>query len=375
MPPTLNKRSTSPNQEAETSPTDKPKLRFLEFDSSSPSASHTQLSSPPPPPPPPPPSETKKPTSAFSPVHSSPNQIRVHPPKLAFTRPNRKSISPPLPSTLPETILEEPPEPSGDFGIKPRSKLNGSVDQTTPTPPVLPLLPESLVLLPDLAPYIPGAPYIPPPPPLPPLITPKRKPQARYAKRGNPSPPLSHNFAPSNPAKPSQPYSPSLKPLPQQQTRVTTSQSAPRLLPLSPSDSSPGFSLPRTIRKSSEAFQLKIRSRLTKSGTSALMPQSSKQVKPTSIFGSYEPEQEESEFKINLESLVLVGVHELGPESLMSIGNLIGAHIRSIDLSFCPIGDRVVGEFAKLCPNLRHLALRFVLPFISFLCFPFLPSP
>jgi hypothetical protein len=61
---------------------------------------------------------------------------------------------------------------------------------------------------------------------------------------------------------------------------------------------------------------------------------------------------------VNLETMVLAGCHELGPESLLSLGNLLGAHIRSIDLSLCPITDNTIGEFALLCLKLKHLSIR-----------------
>ena len=99
------------------------------------------------------------------------------------------------------------------------------------------------------------------------------------------------------------------------------------------------------------------------------MPLSARTVRPTSIYGSFEPEQEQdNEAKPNLETMVLTGCHELGPESLLSIGNLVGAQIRSIDLSLCPITDSTIGDFSKLCPNVKHLAIRYSL-FILFFYF------
>lgn len=342
IPPS--KRSSSPPQES-LSPTEKPKLRFLEFDSSSLSSSHTTLPSPPPPPP-------------LLPVKSQSSPKEFAPPKLKFNR-SRKSVSPPtLPLPIPE---EEPKEPGADFGIKPRTKANLTFTPIAEQP----ITPDPSIavvnsILPSTSLAANNVPYIPPPPPLPPPITHKYKQQAHYARRGNPTAPLSHKMAPSRPAKPSQPYSPATS-----QLSPNLTPQKPSRLPLVPTDS-PGFSLPRTIRKSSEAFQLKVRSRLTKSGTSALMPAGSRNVRSTAIFGSYEPEQEESDAKPNLSTLVLTGCHELGPESLLSIGNMVGEQIRSIDLSLCPITDVTVGEFAKFVPNLRHLAIRYF-PFLVLL--------
>lgn len=377
-PPTVNNNDDNTSiSTIPTSPTNSelPNLRFLEFEAppSPPTLTSSALSFIPPPPPPPPlPSPTM--TSPQISLRtrsssSSQNNAPLHAPKLDFTR-NRKSPPSQLPPTIPE---ESSPHSSddnslstsseeSDIGIKPRSKLGSSTNATL-----------SL----EADPFAPPPPtyYIPPPPPLPPPPQAKLKGPTRFTKNGPKSrlpftskPIVTRpktNFAPNPSTSIPQPIMTN-----QQQAKALKFQqhlfAIPPAIPAPSSSSDSAFSLPRTIRKSSEALIVSNRKRLSKSGT--LPPRiaplliGGRPVRPTSIFGSYEPEFEletENVGPPNVETINLHSCHELDPDSLLCIGNLFGELIRSIDLSLCPINDAILGEFAQLCTELKHLAIRY----------------
>lgn len=341
---------------------DLPNLRFLEFEAppSPPTAVSTALSSAiPPPPPPPPPLTSQRPTLGIKPTATYKRTFTKQAPKLQFTR-NRKSPQSSLPPTIPEELSPPPATPlaeTEEIGIKPRHKLDTSA-----------------VLSLESDPFAPSS-YIPPPPPPPPQLQPKYTPRFSTKRGGNP------NFAPpSVPVKfPSQKTS--FVPVPPSHSTFVPEKGSKfqqHLFAIPPAIAAPSypvpitsdasFSLPRTIRKSSEALIVNNnnRKRLSKSGT--LPPRiapvliGGRPVRPTSIFGSYEPDYEPETENIgppNLETINLHSCHELDSDSLLSIGNLIGEYIRSIDLSLCPVNDATLGEFAPTCPGLKHLAIRY----------------